>query len=286
MTQKKDKNGLTEKEFLKEYKAGDYERPSVTADILVLGASANLRTLKILLVKRDEHPYLDRWALPGGFVRGDETAFQAAQRKLSNETGLEGVYLDQIYTFTRPDRDPRTRVMTIAYLALVSDTSDDMLRGVTCAGLGEDTGGVRDAAWFDFIIEPDSISFTNAERNVSIEYSIENKRFKNGRIFYENWVSSLKSEEELAFDHIEIIIESFIKLKAEFEHTDLAFNMMGDTFTLPDLQALYELVLGKKLYKTNFRAMVAPKVDATGAKMKSISSNKMSAEYRYKEAAH
>ncbi|MEE3495743.1 MAG: NUDIX hydrolase [Butyrivibrio sp.] len=286
MTQKKDKNGLTEKEFLKEYKAGDYDRPSVTADILVLGASADLRTLKILLVKRDEHPHLDRWALPGGFVRGDETAFQAAQRKLSNETGLEGVYLDQIYTFTRPDRDPRTRVMTIAYLALVSDTSDDMLRGVTCAGLGEDTGGVRDAAWFDLVIDQGSISFTNAERNVSIEYSIENKRFKNGRIFYENWVSSLKSKEELAFDHIEIIIESFIKLKAEFEHTDLAFNMMGDTFTLPDLQALYELVLGKKLYKTNFRAMVAPKVDATGAKMKSISSNKMSAEYRYKEAAH
>ena len=286
MTQKKDKNGLTEKEFLKEYKAGDYDRPSVTVDILVLGASADLRTLKILLVKRDEHPYLDRWALPGGFVRRDETAFQAAQRKLSNETGLEGVYLDQIYTFTRPDRDPRTRVMTIAYLALVSDTSDDMLRGVTCAGLGEDTGGVRDAAWFDLVIDQGSISFTNAERNVSIEYSIENKRFKNGRIFYENWVSSLKSKEELAFDHIEIIIESFIKLKAEFEHTDLAFNMMGDTFTLPDLQALYELVLGKKLYKTNFRAMVAPKVDATGAKMKSISSNKMSAEYRYKEAAH
>ena len=64
MTQKKDKNGLTEKEFLKEYKAGDYDRPSVTADILVLGASADLRTLKILLVKRDEHPYLDRWAFP------------------------------------------------------------------------------------------------------------------------------------------------------------------------------------------------------------------------------
>ena len=192
--------------------------------------------------------------MPGGFVRGDETAFQAAQRKLSNETGLEGVYLDQIYTFTRPDRDPRTRVMTIAYLALVSDTSDDMLRGVTCAGLGEDTGGVRDAAWFDLVIDQGSISFTNAERNVSIEYSIENKRFKNGRIFYENWVSSLKSKEELAFDHIEIIIESFIKLKAEFEHTDLAFNMMGDTFTLPDLQALYELVLGKKM-KSRMRVM-------------------------------
>lgn len=281
MTQKKDKNGLTEKEFLKDYKARDYERPSVTADILVLGTSADLRTLKILLVKRDEHPYLEQWALPGGFVRKDETAYQAAERKLSQETGLEGVYLDQIYTFTNPARDPRTWVMTIAYLALVSDTSDDVLHGVTCAGDYDSDGGVQDAAWFDLVIDAESISFINAERNVEIRYSIVNKRFKNGRIYYENWVSKPASKEELAFDHIEIIIESILKLKAEFEHTDLSFNMIGEKFTLPDLQALYELVLGKKLYKTNFRAMIAPKVEATGAKMKSVCSNKMSAEYRY-----
>lgn len=282
MAQKKDKNGLTEKEFLKDYKAGSYERPSVTADILVLGTSADLRTLKILLVKRDEHPYLEQWALPGGFVRKDETAYQAAERKLSHETGLEGVYLDQIYTFTNPARDPRTWVMTIAYLALVSDTSDDVLHGVTCAGDYDSDGGVQDAAWFDLVIDADSISFINAERNVEIRYSIVNKRFKNGRIYYENWVSSPASKETLAFDHIEIIIESILKLKAEFEHTDLSFNMIGEKFTLPDLQVLYELVLGKKLYKTNFRAMIAPKVEATGEKMKSISSKKMSAEYRYK----
>lgn len=281
MAQKKDKNGLTEKEFLKDYKAGSYERPSVTADILVLGTSANLRTLKILLVKRDEHPYLEQWALPGGFVRKDETAYQAAERKLSQETGLEGVYLDQIYTFTNPARDPRTWVMTIAYLALVSDTSDDVLHGVTCAGDYDSDGGVQDAAWFDLVIDAESISFINDERNVEIRYSIENKRFKNGMIYYENWVSEPASKEELAFDHIEIIIESILKLKAEFEHTDLSFNMIGEKFTLPDLQALYELVLGKKLYKTNFRAMIAPKVEATGAKMKSVCSNKMSAEYRY-----
>ena len=157
-----------------------------------------------------------------------------------------------------------------------------MLRGITCAGVGESEGGVQDAAWFELVIDADSISFINAERNVEIRYSIENKRFKNGRIYYENWVSSPASKEMLAFDHIEIIIESILKLKAEFEHTDLSFNMIGEKFTLPDLQVLYELVLGKKLYKTNFRAMIAPKVEATGEKMKSISSNKMSAEYRYK----
>ena len=87
--------------------------------------------------------------------------------------------------------------------------------------------------------------------------------------------------EKLAFDHVEIIIESIMKLRTFFENSDLAFNMAGETFTLPDLQALYELVLGKKLYKTNFRALVAPKIEATGEKIKSKTSNKMSAEYRY-----
>ena len=282
MAQKKDRNGLTEKEFLKNYKVGNYERPSVTTDILVLGVSPDLSTLRILLVKRDEHPYIDTWALPGGFVHKDETAYQAAQRKLSQETGLEGVYLDQIYTFTKPGRDPRTWVMTIAYLALVSDTGYDALRGLTCAGIGDNSGGVQDAAWFDLIITPGEIKFINAERDVEIKYEIQNKRFKNGRTYYENWVSSLVGDEALAFDHIEIIIESILKLKTQFEHTDLAFNMIGEKFTLPDLQALYELVLGKKLYKTNFRAMVAPKIEATGEKIKSITSNKLSAEYYYK----
>ena len=157
-----------------------------------------------------------------------------------------------------------------------------MLRGITCAGVGENDGGVQDAAWFDLVIDDGEIRFSNSERNFEIKYSIETKRFKNGRIYYENWVSKPASKEELAFDHIEIIIESILKLKAEFEHTDLAFNMIGEKFTLPDLQALFELVLGKKLYKTNFRAMIAPKVETTGEKMKSIISNKMSAEYIYK----
>ena len=282
MAQKRDRNGLTENEFLKGYKVGNYDRPSVTTDILVLGVSPDLSALRILLVKRDEHPFIDMWALPGAFVRKDETAYMAAQRKLSQETGLEGVYLDQIYTFTKPGRDPRTWVMTIAYLALVADTGYDALRGLTCAGVGDNPGGVQDAAWFDLIIAPGEIKFINAERDVEISYKIENKRFKNGRTYYENWVSSLASEEALAFDHIEIIIESILKLKSQFEHTDLAFNMVGEKFTLPDLQALYELVLGKKLYKTNFRAMVAPKVEATGAKTKSITSGKLSAEYVYK----
>ena len=176
------------------------------------------------------------------------------------------MYLDQIYTFTKPGRDPRTWVMSIAYLALVGDVSKIKTTG----------------EWFDLTIDEDRIRLYGAQSDTEIIYPVSVKSFKNGRISYRNLVAYDKGKgDKLAFDHVEIIIESISKLRAIFENSDLAFNMVGDSFTLPDLQALYELVLGKKLYKTNFRALVAPKIEATGGKIKSATSNKLSAEYRY-----
>ncbi|WP_022764935.1 NUDIX domain-containing protein [Butyrivibrio sp. XPD2006] len=266
MTERRDINGLTEKEFLEQYTDTLYDKPSVTTDILVLGVDESFARLKALLIKRDEHPYLGFYALPGGFIKKDETAYQAASRKLYEEAGVRDVYLDQIYTFTRPGRDPRTWVMSIAYLALVGDVSEIKTTG----------------EWFDLEFDDDRIRLYNDESGAEIIYPVSVKKFKNGRIGYENRVAiSGERGEKLAFDHVEIIIESIMKLRTFFENSDIAFNMVGDTFTLPDLQALYELVLGKKLYKTNFRALVAPKIEATGAKIKSRISNKMSAEYRY-----
>lgn len=270
MEELKDKNGLTEKEFLAHYSDKGYDKPSVTADILVLGSNSDFSGFRILLVKRGGHPFLGSWALPGGFVRKDETAYQAAARELSEETGLQNVYLEQIYAFTNPRRDPRTRVMSIAYLALVCGFED-------VAGSDD----AADAAWFDMTVNENGIRIFSAERGVEIFYGIERGIFQNGKIRYENWVAKSSGGEKLAFDHIEIVIESLLKLKSNFYNSDLAFNMIGDFFTLPDLQSLYELVLGKKLYKTNFRAMVADKIQATGEKRKSMTSGKMSAEYVY-----
>lgn len=266
MTERRDINGLTEKEFLEKYTDTQYDKPSVTTDILVLGVDESFASMKALLIKRDEHPFLGFYALPGGFIRKDETAYQAAARKLFEKAGVKDVYLDQIYTFTRPGRDPRTWVMSIAYLALVGNVSEIKTTG----------------EWFDLEFKDDEIRLYNEDSGTEIVYPISIGRFKNGRIEYENRVASDKVKgEKLAFDHVEIIIESIMKLRTFFETSDLAFNMVGETFTLPDLQALYELVLGKKMYKTNFRALVAPKIEATGSKIKSRTSNKMSAEYRY-----
>lgn len=94
-----------------------YERPSVTVDVVILSVVEG--QLKVLLIKRKNWPFEGMWAIPGGFVDMDESLEDAAARELYEETGVEGVYLEQFYTFGRPDRDPRTRVISVAYLALV-----------------------------------------------------------------------------------------------------------------------------------------------------------------------
>lgn len=94
-----------------------YPHPSVTTDCVIFGFDGN--GLKVLLVERGIEPYKGKWAFPGGFLRITESAEQGALRELREETGLTGAYIKQFHTFSEPDRDPRERVITIAYYALV-----------------------------------------------------------------------------------------------------------------------------------------------------------------------
>ena len=94
-----------------------YPHPSVTTDCVIFGFDGT--KLKVLLVERGIDPYKGHWFFPGGFLRMDETAETGALRKLREETGLEGAYIKQFHTFSDPNRDPRERVLTIAYYALV-----------------------------------------------------------------------------------------------------------------------------------------------------------------------
>jgi 8-oxo-dGTP diphosphatase len=94
-----------------------YPHPSVTTDCVIFGFDG--RKLKVLLIERGIEPYKGKWALPGGFLKMDESAEEGARRELKEETGLETAYIRQFHTFTAPDRDPRERVVTIAYYALV-----------------------------------------------------------------------------------------------------------------------------------------------------------------------
>lgn len=95
----------------------EYPHPAVTTDIVIF--TIRDRKLKLLLIRRGGEPYRGKWALPGGFVQEGEGLDEAARRELEEETGVSGVFLEQLYTFGKPDRDPRERVITVAYYTLV-----------------------------------------------------------------------------------------------------------------------------------------------------------------------
>jgi ADP-ribose pyrophosphatase YjhB (NUDIX family) len=239
--------------------------------MMVLGPKKDYSGLKILLIKRGMHPFINCWALPGGFVHPDESCYEAASRELKEETGLKNVFLEQVYTFSKPDRDPRTRVMSVAYMAL--SPLAPPVRG------GDDA---LEAAWFDFDFTDNALHIYNDDIGVDITYQLSTKRFRNGNVKYANLVPTLKSKSRLAFDHVEIILESMIKLRREIEYTDLPFSMANEEFTLPDLQVIYELLLGHSLYKANFRIMVADRIEDVGRKEKSVVGRRLSELYRLK----
>ena len=268
--EKRNSRGQTEEEFLREYDPDRYEKPSVTVDLLVMGIDRSYDNLKILLIKRREHPFIDCWALPGGFIGMQESGYQAAGRELEEETGLRGIYLEQIYTFTQPKRDPRMRVIDIAYLALIP---------VVPVKAGDDA---KEAAWFNVRFDRDSLRIFSEDESVVMDYALSQKVFRNGAVKYTNYVPACRSEERLAFDHVEVLLEGLLNLRRKLEYTDMAFNLVPETFTLPDLQRVYELILGKGVYKANFRDKIYEKVEETGEKGKSITGNKMSQLYRYR----
>jgi 8-oxo-dGTP diphosphatase len=127
----------------------EYPRPALTVDCVVFGLDED--ELEVMLIRRGLEPFAGRWALPGGFVHIDETLEEAARRELEEETGLRKVYLEQLFTFGALDRDPRERVVTVAYYALVK-LSDHKVRAATDA---------TDAAWFSLSDLPE-LAFDHA----------------------------------------------------------------------------------------------------------------------------
>jgi 8-oxo-dGTP diphosphatase len=128
----------------------EYPRAALTADCVVFGFDEG--ELKVLLIQRGLEPFKGRWALPGGFVRVEETLDEAARRELVEETGLKDVFLEQLYTFGAVDRDPRERVVSVAYYALVK-LSDHRAKAATDAA---------DAEWFPISKVP-KLAFDHAD---------------------------------------------------------------------------------------------------------------------------
>ena len=144
----------SEKEFLAAYNPDEFKRVSITADVLLLSVSSyesdNYRKtdekhMSVLLIKRDTYPFKNKWCFPGGFVQYDENLDDAPARILKSETNLTDIYLEQIYTYGDTKRDPRMRVLSTAYMALVDKNKL--------------VGKISDnASWFDIrILEENNI---------------------------------------------------------------------------------------------------------------------------------
>ncbi len=121
----------------------EFARPALTVDVVVFALDAE--ELRVMLIERDLKPFAGSWALPGGFVRVDETIDDAARRELQEESGLKDIFLEQLYTFGDLDRDPRERVVTVAYYALVNLAGHEVHASTDA----------RNAAWFPVSDLPD-----------------------------------------------------------------------------------------------------------------------------------
>lgn len=141
----------------------EYPRPALTVDVVIFTLREN--HLQALLIQRGEPPFAGMWALPGGFVRMDESLESAAQREMQEETGLKEAYLEQLYTYGEPQRDPRGRVVTVAYFSLIPADAPVRHEG------GNDA---CQAAWF----RVDSLPTLAFDHAGIIDYALRRLRYK------------------------------------------------------------------------------------------------------------
>ena len=264
-----------EQEFLNDYNPKDYDSISVTTDIIIFSISdeiqSNYRKLNekkfsILLVKRDNYPFKDKWCLPGGFVSSNENLDECAARILKKEANLENIYLEQLYTFSNPKRDPRMRVISTSYMALIDKNKLNNLS--------------PNASWFNVNVleDKDTLDVTLDNGTETIKYKLKKiiKDLTTNRFEYE-----IEKNDKLAFDHPIVINTGLDRLRNKIEYTDIVFNLMPKYFTLGELQQVYELVLGKKLLDPAFRRIIANKVEKT-TKMKTGEGHRPSVLFEYK----
>lgn len=268
----------TEEEFLKHYDSSIYEKLSMTADILILSVSSentgNYRKLtekkfSVLLTKRTDFPFKDKWCLPGGFIGMDEDLETAAKRILKKETNLENIYIEQLYTFSDPKRDPRMRIVSTSYMSLIDKNKLNV-------ALAPNT------SWFNITILEDKQSV-----HITLDNSIEHFTIIIKKILRDKSTDRYDfltyKNDYLAFDHDRVLLSGIERLKNKIEYTDIVFNMMPKYFTLGELQQVYEVILGKKLLAPAFRRIIAGKVVKTN-KMQTGGGHRPSALFEYKKS--
>ena len=268
----------SEEEFLKDYDSSVFEKLSMTTDILIFSVSdglqenyrkLNKKYFSILLVKRDNYPFKDKWCLPGGFINIDEDLEDSAKRILVNEANIQDIYLEQLYTFGNPNRDPRMRVVSTSYMALIDKNT-----------LNQEISS--NASWFNVMVLEDEkiidVILDNGNEIIKFKILKKSKEKTTDRYKYE-----ILENDSLAFDHPLVIVNGISRLKNKIKYTDIVFNMMPEYFTLGELQQVYESILGKKLLDPAFRRIIADKVEKT-SKMKTGGGHRPAILFKYKGA--
>lgn len=282
--EERDLQNLSEMEFIEQYQLTEkdkYEKPSITTDMVIFTIDTEKvsdkrkkaeKELQLLLIQRGGHPYKGDWALAGGFMGIDEDVDTAVQRELKEETGVDGIYAEQLYTWSAVNRDPRMRIVSVSYLALVDQEKLPPLRA------GDDADDVR---WFtvkDRVVDSwDEQIGSTIRRTEEIELELTSGEIIVSAMIERVTVTegtntktkvNVTKKHGIAFDHAEIILYSLERLRGKVNYTNIAFNLVGEEFTLPDLQQVYEVILGRNLNKVQFRRHVEDMVLDTGRELR------------------
>lgn len=261
----RNEKGETLEEFLAHYDPDRYPHPSYTVDIILMTVSND--ELKVLLVKRRNHPFIGDWATPGGFVEFHEDLEAAVQRELAEETSItDPAYFEQLYTLGKADRDPRTRVITTVYLTL---TPESNVKGMHAAD------DAADAAWFSIHKETQSMDdqkrvsilrLDSPERDVHMAYEITD-RVKRNYIETDSHILD-SSNAKLAADHIKALNMAMDEMQHRAASTGIIFNLLPEEVTMLQIQKAYEAVTGRKVQRANFRRDMSKMLVETGHTVK------------------
>lgn len=222
---------MTESEFLAGYDPAAYDRPALAVDLVLMGLRQGCPA--VLVMRRAQHPQAGLWALPGGFVGIAETLDAAAERVLRDKAGIARARLEQLYTFGAVDRDPRMRIVSVAYLALLPEPAIAEARASAAL-----TAAALVVPWAGEAGGPVSA------------------------------VSEDGAPLALAFDHADILALAVKRLRGKLDYTDVGFALLPEHFTLRQLQDVHEAILGMRLNKSAFRRRMRDRgwIAPTGAR--------------------
>lgn len=226
-----------------------YEKLRNTTDIVILTTENKeihnerkvpTKGLQVLLIKRDEEPFNGCWTLPGGFVDCKKSLKQCVEEKLKQKTGIDTLYKEQLYTYGDDVyRDPRDRIITIAYIALTSKDKTHI----------ENCHGDKETDWF----------------------WVETVRDTHGEVTEARFIREGSREvvKTLGFDHNNIVIDAINRMANKIMYTDIGFHLVKDEFTVKELEMAYEAVVGRSI--PGFRRIIEHKITETNKSTTDVS---------------